>query len=207
MHGLAEGALVLDRIGQPVEFGAGAVLDELPPEIDDALRILRRPRAGQALAHHQGQRIFERGVGAIVDLGVISAAVAIFEHRAEIGRDAFHAPRANGFHARLFNGFEDAARSRALRRDAAVDLVVVTRKPQRQRIGMPAHDRGLARIQFARRLGQARLGAFARADHGGAIGGEGHLKTGRARHRAHAGGDRALERFLRGFLGRGRLTV
>ena len=37
-HGAGEGALVLDRAGQPVEIGAGLGLDRLAPEIDDLLR-------------------------------------------------------------------------------------------------------------------------------------------------------------------------
>ena len=85
--------------------------------------------------------------------------------------------------------------------------VVVAGKPQRHRIGMAAHDRGVARTEFARRLGQPRLGIPAGADQRRLLRRESDFEFGRARKRAHAAGDGALERLLRRFLRLRRFAV
>ena len=71
--------------------------------------------------------------------------------------------------------------------------VVVTGKPQRNRVGIAAHDGRFGARQFARRLRQPRLAAHqARA-----LGREGHFQLGLARNRAQRAGNRALERLGR----------
>ena len=111
-----EVALVLDVLEQAVEIAAGAVLDEVAPEIDDLGRRGGRLRAGQALAHHQRHRILERRVGAVGDLLVLAAAmIAVLQHRRDVGGDAGHAARADGFDARLLDRVEDRAGRLALR--------------------------------------------------------------------------------------------
>ena len=74
---------------------------------------------------------------------------------------------------------------------------VVAGELQRDRIGVAAHDRGVLRVELARRLGQARLAA----GDAGPLGREGDFELGLARDRAQAAGDRALERLGRRFLG------
>ena len=46
---------------------AGALLDERPPQIDQLARRRRRLLPGQALAHHHGDRVLDRRVGAVGD--------------------------------------------------------------------------------------------------------------------------------------------
>ena len=133
--------------------------------------------------------------------------IAVVEHRRQVGGDALHPPRADRLDPRLLGGVEQRARSRIVRRVAAVDGVAVTGEAQRHRIADAAQDRRLARVGLARRLGQPRARALRSADQGRLVGGEGDLEVRPARHRAGAGGKRALER-LGGRIGlAGRLAV
>ena len=159
-------------------------------------RAARRLKAGQALAHHHRHRFLERRLVAVARVGVGAAMVAVVEHRGQIGGDALHAARADRLDPRLLDRVEQRARSRILRRVAAMDRVVVAGEPQRHRIGEAAQDRRLARIGLARRLGQARARPVRPADQRGLVGGEGDFEFGMARHRARAGGERALERLV-----------
>jgi hypothetical protein len=86
-------------------------------------------------------------------------------------------------------------------------VVVVAGKFERQRIGVAAYDRRLASAELARWLRQASLGGLARSNQRGAFGRKRDFKLARARHGAHAPGDGALERLLRGFALAGGLTV
>ena len=75
---------------------------------------------------------------------------------------------------------------------------IVTGKPQRNRVGMTAHDRGLALVEPARRLGQPHfVGRKPRT-----LGGEGDLDVALAGDGTQADADGALERLGRRFLGR-----
>ena len=74
---LAEQALILGQIFHLVEHVAGPLLDPWPPEIDELLGGLRRLAAGQALANHERQRILERRLLALGDIGVAGAVVAL----------------------------------------------------------------------------------------------------------------------------------
>src|SRR5262249_37907118 len=67
-HGVAEPALVPDRLLQLVGRAAGAAFDPRPPQVDQAPRRRRRRHAGQALAHHHGDRLLDRRVGTVGDL-------------------------------------------------------------------------------------------------------------------------------------------
>ena len=58
---------------------------------------------------------------------------------------------------RLLNRLEHRTRLLAAGREPAMDIGIVTGEPQRDRIRMPAHDRGVLPRQFSRRLGQPRL--------------------------------------------------
>ena len=198
MNGVAELALVFEHVFQPVEIAAGTFLDQGPPEVDQLLGRRRRGRAGQALAHHQRQRFFDRRVGALGDLIELAAAVALVEHGAEVLRDAVHAAGADGFDARLLDRFEYGARLLADRLQAAVHGRIVTGELERDGIGMAAHDRGLMLAELARRLRQPHLAAHqARA-----FGGEGDFQFALARDGAQAAAERALERLGGRFLGR-----
>ena len=117
----------------------------------------------------------------------------------EVLGDALHAARADRLDARLLDRLEHRARLLAARHQAAMHGGVVTGHPQRDRVGMAAHDRGVRRGQLARRLGQPRLAAH----HARPLGGERDLELGLPRDGAQAAGHRALERLGRRFLGRG----
>ena len=198
VHGVAELALVLQQAFELVEFSPGAILDQRAPEIDQLLGRLRRRQAGQALAHHQGERVLDRRVGAIGDLVEFAAVEALVQHGGEILRDAVHAPRADRLDARLLDRLEHRARLLALRLQAAMDRRIVAGNPQRDRIGIAAHDRGLGLGEFARRLRQPHFAAH----QAGTFGREIDLQVGLARERAQAAGDRPLERLGRQFLRR-----
>ena len=196
---VAELALVLDHVLEPVEVAPGAALDEAAPQLDEAARRRRRRLAGQALAHQHRQRLLDRRIGAIGDLVEFAAMELVVEHGGEILGDALHAARPDRLDAGLLDRLEHRARLLAARQQAAVNGVVVAGHAQRDRVGMAAHDRGIGRRELARRLRQPRLAAR----HAGPFGRERDLKLGLARDRAQAAGHRALERLGRGFLGRG----
>ena len=141
-----EVALILDVLQQAIEIAPGPVLDEVAPQIDDLGGGGRRFEAGQALAHHQRDRILDRRVGAVRDLLVLAAAVvAVLEHRRDVAGDAGHAARADRLDARLLDRVEDGARRLAVGREAAMHGGVVAGEPQRHRIGMAAQDRDVLR--------------------------------------------------------------
>ena len=75
---------------------------------------------GQALAHHQRQRVLDRRVGALGDLVEFAAVKALVQHGGEILRDAIHAPRADRLDARLLDRLEHRARLLAGRLQAAM---------------------------------------------------------------------------------------
>ena len=198
VHRVAELALVLEHVFQPVEIAPGAVLDQRTPEIDQLLGRRRRRHAGQALAHHQRQRVLDRRVGALGDLVEFAAVEALVQHGGQILGDAVHAPRADRLDARLLDRLEHRARLLAARLQAAMHRRIVAGNSQRNGVGMAAHDRRLALAELARRLRQPHLAAH----QAGALGGEGHLQIRLARDRAQAAGDRALERLGRRVLRR-----
>ena len=75
-----EGALVLDRAIEPVEVGAGPLLDPGTPKIDDRLRGSRRRPARQAFTHQHGHCIFDRRIRPIRNIGKVSAVVGTHTH-------------------------------------------------------------------------------------------------------------------------------
>ena len=109
------------------------------------LRRRRRRLAGQALAHHQRDRLLDRRVGAVGDVVELAAVVVVLEHGGEIVGDADHAARADRLDARLLDRLEHGARLLAAGHELAVHGGVMAGEPQRDRIGMAAHDRGIAR--------------------------------------------------------------
>ena len=125
VHGVAEAPLVLDELLEPVEIAAGAVLDPRPPQVDQPARCGRRRLPGEPLAHHQGERILDRGIGTVGDLVELAAVKAVVEHGGEIVRDAFHAARTDRFDARLLDRLEHGARLLAAGLQPAVDRRVM----------------------------------------------------------------------------------
>ena len=106
----------------------------------------------------------------------------VVEHGGEILRDAAHAARADRLDPRLLDGFEHRARLLAAGHELAMHRRIVAGEPQRDRIGMAAHDRGLALVEPARRLRQPRLAAGKPRP----LGGEGDFEVGLAGDRAQA---------------------
>ena len=196
MHGVAEFRLILGEAIEPVEPRADLVFQHRTPQVDHLARGRGRREAGQALAHQHRQRVRQRRVGAVGDLVELAAMEMIVEHRGEIFRNPRHPPRAERLDPRLLDRFEHAARLRISRHQLAVHFRIVAGELQRDRIGVAAHDGGIAPGHLARRLRQPRL---ARRQ-AGALGGERHFKLRRFRDRAQAGRHRALERLGRRFL-------
>ncbi len=159
MDDVAEAALVVDHAFEPVEIAAGALLDQRAPQIDELARGRRRHLAGQPLAHDHGERILDRRVGAVGDLVEFAAVKAVVEHGGEIFGDAAHAARTDRLDAGLLDGFEHGARLLAAGRQLAMHARIVTGEPQRDGIGVAAHDRRLALVEPARRFRQPRLAA------------------------------------------------
>ncbi len=159
MHHVAEAPLIVEHALEPIEAAAGALLDQRPPQIDELARGRRRRLAGQPLAHHHGKRFLDRRVGAIGDFVELAAVKAVVEHGGEILRHPAHAAGADRLDAGLLDRLEHRARLLAAGRKLAMHRRVVTGEPQRDRIGMAAHDRGFALVEPARRLRQARLAA------------------------------------------------
>ena len=158
----------------------------------------RRLGAGQALAHHEGERVLERRIGAVGDLLVFAAAmIAVLQHGRDVGGDAGHAPGADGFDARLLDRVEHGAGRLALGGELAVKRRIVAGEPQRHGIGIAAQDRHVLRGQPPRRLRQAGL---VLAHERRTVGGEGDLEIGLAGDRLHGAGDGALQRLRRRFL-------
>ena len=145
MDGVAELALVFEQPLEPVEAAAGAVLDERPPQIDELLGGRRRRLAGQPLAHHHGDGLLDRRVGAVGDLVELAAMEAVVDHRGEIVLHAEHAARADRLDAGLLDRVEHRARLLAAGHQPAMHRRIVAGELERHRIGVAAHDRGLLR--------------------------------------------------------------
>ena len=126
VDGVAERALVLDH-------AARAGRDSRPARSSmngrhrstSFLRGRRRRLAGQPLAHHHGDRILDRRIGAVGDLVELAAMEAVVEHGGEILGDAVHAARADRLDARLLDRLEHRARLLAARHQPAVHRRVV----------------------------------------------------------------------------------
>ena len=196
MDGVAEARLVLDQTLEPVEPAPGLVLDQRTPEIDELLRRRRRRLAGQPLAHHHRDRFLDRRIGAVGDVVEFAAVEFVVEHRGEILRNAGHAPRADRLDARLLDRVEHRARLLAAGNQLAMHRRIVTGELERERIRVPAHDRGFLLVELARRLRQPHLAAGDARALGGVI----DFELGLFRDRAQTAGHRALERFVRRFL-------
>ncbi len=196
MDGVAELALIVEQALQAVETLAGAVLDERPPQVDELLRRRRRRLPGKPLAHHHGDGLLDRRVGAVGDLVELAAVEAVVDHRGEIVLHAEHAARADRLDASLLDGVEHRAGLLAAGHQAPMHRRIVAGELERDGIGMAAHDRGLATRELSRRLGQPHLAA----DQAGPLGRERHFKLGLARDGAQTARHRALERLGRRFL-------
>ena len=182
------------------EVVAGALLDPVAPELDDLAARGRRGVAGQALAHHQRDGVLERRVGAVGDLLIVAAVIAVLEHGGEVVArrrpcGARRAPRRGPARRRRRRRGRSCPRARWARWTAG------SWQARRSAIESPM-PRVMAtsrRGQLARRLGQARLVAGQQRP----VGGEADLEVGLAGDGAHAADHRPLERFGRGFLGSG----
>ena len=83
----------------------------------------------------------------------------VVEHGGQVLRDALHAPRADRLDARLLDRLEHRARLLPARHLPPMHRRIVAGELERDRVGVSAHDRGILRVELARRLGQARLAA------------------------------------------------
>jgi len=133
----------------------GLVLDEGAPQLDQLLAAPGRRAAGQLLAHHQRQGVFQRGVLPVANLGQVGAGIFVLQHRADIVGDAGHGARADRLDARLLQGVEHGTRLLALRRQPGMDAHVVAGAPERQGIADAAGDRHVVLRGLLRQFGQA----------------------------------------------------
>ena len=115
----------------------------------------------------------------------------LFQPGGQIGGHAFHGQGADGFHPRLFGGFEHGGAFRRGGAEAAVHFLVVIGLAQGIGVAGAAHQRHFLRRQIAVRRGQAGLQALQRRR----LGGEIDFQLRLARQRTHRDGDGALERF------------
>ncbi len=198
MDHIAEAALIGQHTLQSIEIAAGALLDQGSPQLDHLPRRRGRRFAGEPLAHDHGNRVLDRRVGAIGDLVVFPSMKAVIEHGREILLDAAHATRADRFDTNLFDRFEHRTRLLTTRHELAMNRRIVAGEPQRDRVGVAAHDGRLALAEPPRGLRQSRFDA----GQSRSLGGEGHFDAALASDRAQADADRALEGFGWRFLGR-----
>src|SRR5262249_17998061 len=84
---------------------------------------------------------------------------------------------------------EYSARLLPTRHKLAMHQRIMAGELERNRVGVPAYDRGIRAAELSRRLGQARLAA----DDPGSVRGQGGFELRLARPRAQAPPDRALE--------------
>ena len=129
VHHVAEPPLVVEHALKAIEIAAGALLDQRAPQIDELARGRRRHLAGEPLAHHHGERVFDRRVGAVGDLVEFAAMETVVEHGGEIFCHPAHAARADRLDARLLDRFEHGARLLAAGRQLAMHRRVVTGEP------------------------------------------------------------------------------
>jgi hypothetical protein len=130
MNDIAELTLIFNEVFQPIEIAPGTVFDERAPQIDKFFGRWGRSHAGQPLAHHERQRVFDRSIGALGDLIEFAAMKPLVEHRCEILRHAIHSPRANCLDACLLDRFKYRARLLADRLQSAMHGDIVASKAQ-----------------------------------------------------------------------------
>lgn len=193
---VTELGLVVGEVFELIEPRPKLVFEHRPPQVDQFLGRRGRRETRQPLAHQHSQRIRQRRIRAVGDLVELAAMEMIVEHRREVLGDARHPPRAERFDARLLDRFEHAAGLRITRHQLAMHFRVVTGELQRDRVGVTAHNRGVALAHLARRLGEPRLAGR----EAGALGCESNLQLRRLGDGAQARGHGALERLGRRFL-------
>ena len=157
--GVGEAALILDRLGEAREIARRRAPRSSRARARRSCGSRRRGIAGQPFAHHQRDRVLERRVGAVGDLLIVAAVVAVLEHGGEIARRRrVMRRRAERLDARLLDGVEDGAGVLALGRVARGGRCgIVAGEAERDRIADAAGDGDVALGQLARRLGQPRL--------------------------------------------------
>ena len=150
----------------------------------------RRRFAGQLLAHHQAHHIGQRRfVARCAPWPGRACTSRCSSCAARLCGDAFHRQRADGFHPRLFGGFEDGGGVGRGGPELVVDLLVVIGLAQGIGIARAAHQGDFMGRQIAGGRGQARFQALERRR----LGGEIDFQLRLARQRAHRVGDGALE--------------
>ncbi len=147
--------LVLELRDQLVQVVAGLVLDPFPPHVDQLGRTHRRRRAGQAFAHHHGERILQRGIFPARDFRRIGFAVPVVEHRGNVARNALHAHGADRVAAGLLDSLEQGACLRPAGRVFGMNGGVVAGELQGHGIAQAPGDRDFLSGELARGLRQA----------------------------------------------------
>ena len=159
--------------------------------------------AGQPLAQDQAQRLGERRVVLVADLGEVGAEQPVVQHLVDVAGHAGHAHAAQRLDARLLQRIERRAGLGLGRRALAVDVGIMAREPHRHGVALAAGDGDVAARRQARQIGEPRLvGGQQRP-----VGREADLELGLAgngaHRRAHGGFERLGRVGLVGFAARG----
>ena len=195
---VAEARLIFDQPLEPIEIAAGASLDQRAPQstiffaAGGGVWPVRRSRTISATASSIGASARSVMSSNLPRWKRSSSMAERFLATPDMRRDA------DRLDAGLLDRLEHGARLLPAGHQLAVHHRVVAGELERDRVGVAAHDRGIAPGELSRRLGQARFAA----DDAGALGREGDLELGLAGDRAQASRDRPLERLGRRFLRR-----
>jgi hypothetical protein len=193
--GAGEAVLAVGVAGHLGQRGVGLLAQGVAPQVEHAVRGLRRRwpvmRSRASKGQRRGQRQLVLAGHAVVALGLAGVGQA----GAEVGGDAGHVAAAHRLHAHVLQRVEHLLGLAAGGQAGGVDRFRMVAEPQRRRVGRAAQLRHLGRRQGARRQRQA----HALAGHAAGAGLEGHLHLGvGVRHRAQRAGGGALEFLLAG---------
>ena len=194
---LRVGALVEEGVAQPVEIGAGLLLDKRAPELDQprGARAAARVRSGaRAPASRPPPRAAPPRACGPRRTGCCDSGRRAWRRGSQATPSMRREPMAS---TRACSTASNRARDGGLcgaRRRWTASLWQASRRANE--LARPADDRGFARIGLARRLGQPRLGPFRPGHQRRLVGRVGDLELGMARQRPRAGRERPLERLV-----------
>src|SRR5262249_119500 len=142
---------------ETVEVATRAPFDPASPQLGQAPRSRWRRLTCKALADQHGERLLDRRVGTVGDLVEFAAMKLIVQHGGKIPADPLHPPRPDPPGPGLLDRLENRSPLLTSRKQAAMNCVIVTGHAQRDRIRVPANDRGVGSCEFARWFRKPRL--------------------------------------------------
>ncbi len=183
--------LILDHASQIIHQVPGALFDHRTPRIANRPGLFRRRRPGQRLPHQKRQRLVRRSFFGLHDLARRRIVIARVKLCAQIVGDAGHALCADRLDPRLLDGLEHRAGIGSRRRQARMQLAVMTRRLESECVRMAADDCQLFRRHARRQVRHPQgIAVAARL-----VGGEADLDRRVASDRARGSADGAAQRF------------